>query len=49
MAKQKSYTERFSQPITIEADPKKIESIKTNLKKLLELDIEEKQNENRGN
>ncbi|KKM48096.1 hypothetical protein LCGC14_1558030 [marine sediment metagenome] len=35
MAKRKSNTKRFSQPITIENDPKKMKRIKTNLDKLI--------------
>ena len=41
MAKKKSNTKRFSDPITIENDPKKMNTIKTNLNKLLNTDIEE--------
>lgn len=39
MAKQKSNTKRFSAPITIETDPKKMKTIEKNLAKLLALDI----------
>jgi len=39
MAKEESYTERFSEPLSIETDPEEIERIAERLEDLKELDL----------
>ncbi len=45
MSTRKDNTKRFSDPITIENDPKKMKRIKTNLDALLATDVEKQKKE----